>query len=510
MPRNLARLRYRLPPAPVSFEGLESGRIRLLERRVAQYVVRQSNPRHVKLQTVVNVKAKPLPTGKSMVRPIKPFTLRDVVDPHGTARHGEIIYVFRSIKTNQIIYSLQELLDNHHLAQLPFIGKHSVPATLRPDEWTPHCVITFATPEQGHNAFRKLREFRKLHEVSWEKTNPGWKQLKIEERIKKIMDQRANTSADVAEVLRIQETHGKDMAAALEDQQQKATEFMHKKWASIDATANAALAKEKSADSVKWLEHEIRRLTQKLKMKHMQKDADQKALEAARSSHETRLRRVQYALRKADQLKKIQDELTAKAAPANDAGADEKLAELHQQASVLKDALENPDPTRSQQDLALDADLLERHQADIATLEEAFEAKNQVDSRNHYIARSVLPQHLKKTLPTPYTLEGVSVMWADMQDALYAAGSWPEAIAHEALPLNRVREQTAYLSAEEFEIEKRNEVSSILRALRPDTEVGDNAYPSPEPYTAVAEPVEQKTGVLGLLGKVNPFKSASA
>jgi hypothetical protein len=321
------------------------------------------------------------------------------------------------------------------------------------------------------------------------------------------MDQRANTSADVAEVLRIQETHGKDMATALDDQQQKATDFMNKKWASIDATANAALAKEKSADSVKWLEHEIRRLTQKLKMKHMQKDADQKALEAARSSHETRLRRVQYALRKADQLKKIQEELTAKAAPANEAGADEKLAELHQQASVLKDALENPDPTRSQQDLALDADLLERHQADIATLEEAFEAKNQVDSRDHYIARSVLPQHLKKTLPTPYTLEGVSVMWADMQDALYAAGSWPEAIEHEALPLNRAREQTAYLSAEEFEIEKRNEVGNILRALRPETEVED-AYP--EPYTAVAEPVEQKTGVLGMLGRVNPFKSASA
>ncbi len=111
MPRNLARLRYRLPPAPVSFEGLEPARAHLLEKRVAQYVVRQSNPRHLKLQTVVNAKAKPLSTGKTTVRPIKPYTLRDVVDPAGTARHGQIIYVFRSIKTNQIIYSLQELLD---------------------------------------------------------------------------------------------------------------------------------------------------------------------------------------------------------------------------------------------------------------------------------------------------------------------------------------------------------------------------------------------------------------
>ncbi|KZM20712.1 hypothetical protein ST47_g8138 [Ascochyta rabiei] len=475
MPRNLARLRYRLPPAPVSFEGLEAGRVRLLERRVAQYVVRQSNPRHLRLQTVVNAKAKPLATGRSAVRPIKPYTLRDVVDPEATARHGQIIYVFRSIKTNQIVYSLQELLDvrppsdvltvprhtDHHLAQLPFIGKHSVPAALRPDEWTPHCVIAFPTPEQGHNAFRKLREFRKLHELSWEKTNPGWKQLKIEQRIKKIMDQRANMSADLAEVLRIQEAHGRAMTTALDDQQQKAADFMDKKWASIDAVANGAVTKQKSADSVKWLEHEIRRLTQKLQMKHLQKDADQKALEAARASHETRLKRVQYALRKADQFKRIQEELTAKAAPATEAGAEEKLVELRQHVSVLREALENPDPTRSQEDLDVDADLLERQTAEIATLEEAFEAKKQ----------------LKKPLPTPYTLDGVSVMWADLQDALYAAGSWPEAIAHEILAVNKV--------------EKRNEEKAEL-------------------YTRLDDPVPQKTGILSMLGKANPFKRAAA
>jgi hypothetical protein len=37
-----------------------------------------------------------------------------VVDPDGTAKHGDIIYIFRNTKTNQIIYSLQELLDVRH------------------------------------------------------------------------------------------------------------------------------------------------------------------------------------------------------------------------------------------------------------------------------------------------------------------------------------------------------------------------------------------------------------
>ena len=468
MPRNLARHRYRAPPKPVSFTVLKGPYTQPLEKRVSQYVTRQSNPRHVKLHTVVNQKAKPLATGQSAIPPIKPFTLRDVVDPAATAPHGQIIYVFRNVKTNQVIYSLQELLDTHHLQQLPFIGKHSTPPVLRPDEWLPHCVVTFPTPEQGHNAFRKLREFRKLHELSWDKTNPGWKLLPIKTRISKIMDQRANMTVDRAEVLRIQETAGGKMAAAIAEQEAAAKQYMNKKWAQIDALANAAAAKERDADNVKWLEHEIRRLTAKLAMKHNQNEADQTAIKAARESHETRLRRIQYAQRKAEQFKQIQLELAAKAAPANAAGSEAKLAELQRQAAVLDEALANPDPTRTEADVALDRALLAEHRAEIQALEEAFAAKRQVETRDHYIARSVLPQKLKKALPVPYALEAVDIRWADMQDALFAAGKWPEAIEHDSLALNASRENVAYLTAEEYAQERMQEVSSILRALRPE------------------------------------------
>ncbi|KAH7355965.1 transcriptional regulation of mitochondrial recombination-domain-containing protein [Pyrenochaeta sp. MPI-SDFR-AT-0127] len=509
MPRSLARLRYRAPPVPINFSRIDASRPHLealLERRVAAYVVRQSNPRHVKLQTVVNPKAKPQATGKHVPAPMKPYTLRDVVDPEGKARHGEIIYVFRNTKTNQIIYSLQELLDNHHLAQLPFIGKHSKPPVLRPDEWTPHCVVTFATPEQGHNAFRKLREFRKLHELAWEKTNPEFKSLDLKRRIKKIMDQRANMSADLAEVLRIQEAHGEKMSQAVEEQQQKAIDFLDKRWQQIDVLANAAVAKEKDADNVKWLEHQIRSLDFKLRMKHNQNEADQKRLQTAKSSLETRLRKVQYAQRKAEQFKNFQEDVAQRAAPANEAGAEAKLADLKEQARVLQEALENPDPTRSARDLAIDKDLLAQHHSDVVTLEQAFEAKAQAESRDHYIARSVLPRTLKKALPTPYTLEGVSVQWADMQDALYASGQWPDIIEHETLALNKVRGEVALLSAEEFEIETSNEVGQILQALRPE----DQSYVVPQRYTAPVEEPEQKTDVFKYLPIRNPFKSATA
>ena len=381
---------------------------------------------------------------------------------------------------------------------------------MRPDEWTPHCVITFATPEQGHNAYRKLREFRKLHEVSWQKTNPGWLSMKKELRIKKTMDQRANTSADIAEVLRLQSVHGEAMAAALDEQRVKVAKFMDGKWQSIGALAEAAAAGGGTTENPKWLEHEIRRLTEKMKMKHLQKEKDQNALKAARASHETRLRRLQYALKKTEQFKALQAKLEAQAAPANEEGAEAKLADLHAKVAALREALENPDPTRSQEHLDVDADMLERHTKDITDLEAAFAAKEQAESRDHYIARSVLPPALKKKLPAPYTLEGVSVMWADMKDAMYAAGAWPEAILHETLPVNRVRDSTAYLSAEEFEIEKKMEVGNIMEMLGKG-KITESEADKAGLYEELAAPEpEKKTGILGMLGSKNPFKSKSA
>ena len=80
----------------------------------------------------------------------------------------------------------------------------------------------------------------------------------------------------------------------------------------------------------------------KLKMKHNQNEADQKSLKAAKESLETRLRKLSYALRKAEQFKNLQEDLAKKAAPANEIGAQGQLDELRDQAHVLAQALENP------------------------------------------------------------------------------------------------------------------------------------------------------------------------
>jgi hypothetical protein len=61
------------------------------------------------------------------------------------------------------------------------------------------------------------------------------------------MNQRANTSADLAEVLLLQEKHGEKMAEAISEREQKENEILDKRWAEIDALANAAAAKAKVA-----------------------------------------------------------------------------------------------------------------------------------------------------------------------------------------------------------------------------------------------------------------------
>jgi hypothetical protein len=375
----------------------------------------------------------------------------------------------------------------------------------------PHCVLTFPTSSQGHNAFRKLREFRRLHETAWHKTNPEYKQMDRRQRMKKIMDQRANTSADLAEVLRIQEAHGAKITQEQEEQQKKAATFLDKRWEQIDALANAGLAKAKPTDNVKWLQGQIRSMDLKLKMKHNQNEADQKSLKAAKESLETRLHKLQYALRKAEQFKNLQEDLARRAAPANELGAQGKLDELRDQAQVLQEALDNPDPTRSQTDLDMDRQILAGHRSEIATLEQAFQAKAQAEAKDHYIARSVLPQALKKSPVQPYTLDGVSVRWADMQDALYAAGQWPDAIDHEPLEIHKVRGETLMLSAEEFEIEKNHEVRRVMNALNlTDGEYFGDASGKPsrnlfEP--AAVEDPEPKSGIANFLPR-NPFKRA--
>ena len=136
--------------------------------------------------------------------------------------------------------------NNQVLKQLTFAGKKTLPSALRKDMWRPLFTATFPSPSQGLAAFRKLRELRMLHEHNWEHPDPDARKLpEKKERGRLIMDQKANSIADLAWVLRGQEELGVKMAEKHEANQHRIREEL------------LALSKEAEEGGVQLLEQTL-------------------------------------------------------------------------------------------------------------------------------------------------------------------------------------------------------------------------------------------------------------
>lgn len=130
-----------------------------------------------------------------------------------TVKHGQHIFFYNNIRTNQVLYSFTRALNkNDSLKQIPFLGKKTVPAKLRKDLWQPFAMVEFTNPLHGVVAYRKLREFRRLHETSYPlkiitetKGKHKGQLLGTKKRGKVLMNQKANSVADLAAVLLQQE-----------------------------------------------------------------------------------------------------------------------------------------------------------------------------------------------------------------------------------------------------------------------------------------------------------------
>ncbi|OQU94305.1 hypothetical protein CLAIMM_00672 [Cladophialophora immunda] len=82
--------------------------------------------------------------------------------------HGLDIYAYRHIRTNQVVYSLTRTLqETKILKQLLYHGKKTVPASVRPDMWTPYFSIHF--PPTAAGALEGLFAFQKLRELSMQR-----------------------------------------------------------------------------------------------------------------------------------------------------------------------------------------------------------------------------------------------------------------------------------------------------------------------------------------------------
>jgi hypothetical protein len=116
MPRNLARLKFRpvtrFPPRPLNHDRLLLQSRPKVEHIVKEHVLRASKTNtKLGLSIVVDPRWKRSPAHQRKKLQERPHTLKKLVDRQAARKHGRVIYVFRNIRTGQVIYSLQCLLD---------------------------------------------------------------------------------------------------------------------------------------------------------------------------------------------------------------------------------------------------------------------------------------------------------------------------------------------------------------------------------------------------------------
>ncbi|KAF3063610.1 hypothetical protein GL218_01425 [Daldinia childiae] len=121
--------------------------------------------------------------------------------------HGEKIWIYGHILDGMTVLSHRPVLKaNKALRQLSFNGKKLKPSKFRRDYWRPFAMIQFPEGfgEVGRSVFQRMRECKKLHELSWSDDmfyDKEGKPLTKHERGSKINDQKTNTVADMAAVL---------------------------------------------------------------------------------------------------------------------------------------------------------------------------------------------------------------------------------------------------------------------------------------------------------------------
>ncbi|KAI2785157.1 transcriptional regulation of mitochondrial recombination-domain-containing protein [Daldinia loculata] len=121
--------------------------------------------------------------------------------------HGEKIWIYGHILEGMTVLSHRPVLKaNKALKQLSFNGKKLKPSKFRRDYWRPFAMIQFPEGfgDVGRSIYQRMRECKKLHELSWTDDmlyDKLGKPLTKLERGQRINDQKSNTIADMAAVL---------------------------------------------------------------------------------------------------------------------------------------------------------------------------------------------------------------------------------------------------------------------------------------------------------------------
>lgn len=304
---------------------------------------------------------------------------------------------------------------------------------LRKDLWHPLWTLTLpATPyaeAQSKHTFKKLREWRKLHETNWDTppmlsqpfSDAEIKELeeKLEDRggskkesahkiihrnkrkmrVKAVLDQRANSVADLAAVLIEQD----DMGAKMAEKKEKTAK------SSRDFQANLMLELAQEAENGGIAKIEAR----KEQLEELKAKADRIG-ETGSDMSKSQMRREIQAL--AARKVKMQYSVEAVAKARKDL-----LASRSQPA--LEGGSPAPAPAKS----------TEITSADLHPLLPAFPIP-----RGDPPKRGPIRARIRQANAPIFSTEGVTIKWSNTLDAEYAE-QWPDTVMHEPMGLVRHR-----------------------------------------------------------------------
>ena len=125
---------------------------------------------------------------------------------------SSLVFPFHTIEGQFRNHLLRDLSSNHwmqnlaSLRQIPYNGKKSKPAALRKDHWHPlaRIILPKGHGDVGRSIYGKLREYKKLHELSWDPESMRKENGELvarKDRRKILNDQKPNVIADMAVVL---------------------------------------------------------------------------------------------------------------------------------------------------------------------------------------------------------------------------------------------------------------------------------------------------------------------
>jgi hypothetical protein len=248
-------------------------------------------------------------------------------------------------------------------------------------------------------------------------TNPEWSAEPKKRKIRKIMNQRANSAADLAMVLFIHRKLGHEMTALQRRRVREQQTYLRKKWPELKALAGTS--EEKLAALKKTI------LDSEKLRKETVDEKEAASLKLRLIAAHKRLKKIQWAKKLVTQHDNIVSKfLAAKPKSVEPKAAEPKAADSEAPEPEATETASKPARFTKKEKKALAA--VPEIEKPLVPLPEP------ITPLPEGLVQKILPATLKSWKSPPYTIEGVECKWADLIDPQYAA-KWPQEMKGHAL-----------------------------------------------------------------------------